>query len=89
MRCTKLALLVFGAGLLLGLVVVVAEIQVLARSASLLMVLGIIALPIAALIDWRRAAKPSPGARDRKTTKRRAAASQRGPRARKRAPPKR
>ena len=57
MRFTKLALLIFGAGLLLGLVVVVAEIEVLARGASFLMAFGIVALPIAALIDWRRSAE--------------------------------
>jgi hypothetical protein len=91
MRCTKFALLTFGAGVLLGLTVVVAEIDVLARIASLLMVLGIVALPIGAMIDWLRKVKswrPAPGRR--KPAKPRAAAvARRGRRPRKRAPTKR
>jgi hypothetical protein len=91
MRCTKLALLIFGAGLLLGLVVVVAEIEALARGASLLMALGIVALPSAALIDWWRAATPlSPPRAQRKPTKRPAVDGARGgPGSRRRAPRKR
>jgi hypothetical protein len=57
MRYTKFGLLVFGFGLLLGLVVIAAEIQSLQRAASGLMAFGIAALPIAMIADWRRAAK--------------------------------
>jgi hypothetical protein len=67
MRYTKLALLIFGAGLLLGLAVVVAEIDALARVASLSMALGIIAVPVGAIIDWRRAMRrPAGPARGRR-----------------------
>jgi hypothetical protein len=57
MRLTKIALLVFGLGLLLGLVVVAAEIRALERVASGLMALGIAAIPFGMIADWRRAAK--------------------------------
>jgi hypothetical protein len=91
MRCSKLALLLFGAGILLGLAVVVAKIEPLARIASLSMALGIVALPIGAVIDWLRKVKSwRPGRGRRKPTKLRATAvARRGPRPRKRAPRKR
>jgi hypothetical protein len=90
MRCAKFALLVFGAGLLIGLTVVVAQIDALARVASLSMALGIIALPIGAIVDWRRARRRARAARGhRKPAKGRAAPRARGRRPRKRAPPKR
>jgi predicted lipid-binding transport protein (Tim44 family) len=90
MRWTKLALLVFGAGLLLGLAVVVAELDALARVASLLMALGIVAVPVGAIIDWRRAARPAQPARGRgQPTKARASPGARGRRPRKRVPSKR
>jgi hypothetical protein len=91
MRSSKLALLIFGAGLVLGLAVVVAEIDALARVASLLMALGIIAIPLGAIIDWRRAARAAgPARKRRKRAKRRAApAARRGARSRKPASPKR
>ena len=54
MRYTKIALLVFGLGLVLGLVVVAVEIKSLERLASGLMALGIAAIPIALILDWRR-----------------------------------
>ena len=57
MRNTKIALLVFGLGLLLGLIIVVAEIKPLERVASGLMASGIAAIPIGMIADWRRAAK--------------------------------
>lgn len=60
MRCTKIALLMFGAGLVLGLVVIAFELDPLERAASWLMALGIAAIPIGILVDWRRAAKPAP-----------------------------
>jgi hypothetical protein len=54
MRYTKTALLGFGLGLVLGLAVVAAEIRSLERLASGLMALGIGAIPIALILDWRR-----------------------------------
>ena len=55
MRYTKTALLAFGCGLLLGLVVLAAEIKSLERVASGLMALGIAAIPVGMVADWRRA----------------------------------
>ncbi len=66
MRCTKIALLMFGAGLLLGLVVIAFELDPLERVASWSMALGIAAIPIGLLTDWRRAAKPAAPAPGRK-----------------------
>jgi hypothetical protein len=56
MRYTKMALLAFGLGLLLGLVVIASEIKALQRFASGLMALGIAAIPFAIIADWWRAA---------------------------------
>jgi len=53
-RYSKAALLLFGAGLVLGLVVVVGEIRWLQRLASAVMALGLIALPAALVADSRR-----------------------------------
>jgi hypothetical protein len=53
MRYTKLALLAFGCGLLLGLVVIAAEIKSLERVASALMALGIAGIPVGMVADWR------------------------------------
>jgi hypothetical protein len=82
MRYTKIALLTFGAGLLLGLVVVVIEIDLLDRLASGLMALGLAAIPIGLAVDWRLATKtarqPPPKAR-RKAPARRTAAAPRNP----------
>jgi hypothetical protein len=61
MRWSRAALLVFGAGLLLGLAVVSAELRGLARVASWTMALGLAALPVAIVADLRRrepASKP-------------------------------
>jgi uncharacterized membrane protein len=58
MRYTKTALLTFGAGLVLALVVVATETEGLARVASAVMVLGIAAIPIGMAVDWRLATKP-------------------------------
>ena len=55
MRYTKMALVTFGFGLVLGLVVVVAELKALERVASGTMALGIVAIPIGILADLRRA----------------------------------
>jgi hypothetical protein len=56
MRYSKWALLVFGAGMVLGLAVVSAGLMGLARVASLTMAAGIVLLPIALIADWRRTA---------------------------------
>jgi hypothetical protein len=56
MRYTKMALLAFGLGLLLGLLVIAAEIKALQRFASGLMALGIAAIPLGIIADLRRAA---------------------------------
>jgi drug/metabolite transporter (DMT)-like permease len=58
MRWTRIALLLFGAGLLLGLVVVAFELDPLGRIASWMMALGIGAIPAGILADWRRRTKP-------------------------------
>ena len=88
MRYTKAALLTFGAGLLLALVVVAIEVPGLERIASAAMALGIAAVPIGMAIDWRRATRtPRRAARGRgKTRSRRTAASARR-RTRPRKPP--
>jgi hypothetical protein len=89
MRYTKTALLAFGFGLLLGLVVLGAEIKSLARVASGLMALGIAAIPVGMVADWRRATKTARGTprRRAKTATRQVSGAARSPR--KSAPPKR
>ena len=89
MRYTKTALLAFGFGLLLGLVVLGAEIKSLARVASGLMAVGIAAIPVGMVADWRRAIKTARGTPRRgvKTPARRPSRATRRPR--KLAPPKR
>jgi len=57
MRYTKAALLTFGAGLVLALVVVATEVPGLERVASAAMALGIAAIPIGMAVDWRRATR--------------------------------
>jgi hypothetical protein len=75
MRYSKRALLIFGAGLLLGLIFVSAELSGLGGVASLAMAAGIVLLPVALVADWwshRPWRTPKPKARARrKTTKRR------------------
>jgi len=71
MRYTKTALLIFGAGILLGLAVVAAELAGIERVASGVMALGLVLLPVglvadgraAALLRFRRRAKARRGAR--------------------------
>jgi hypothetical protein len=89
MRYTKTGLLAFGCGLLLGLVVLGAEIKSLERVASGLMALGIAAIPVGMVADWRRAIKTARGTPRRgvKTAARRASRTARRPR--KSAAPKR
>jgi hypothetical protein len=91
MRYTKIALLTFGAGLVLGLVVVVIEIDWLDRAASGLMALGLMAVPLGMIVDWRLATKSArrPRKARGKTQERRAAPPpRRNPRPRKPVPPK-
>jgi hypothetical protein len=57
MYYTKIALLTFGAGLVLGMVVVVIEIDWLDRVASGLMALGLMAIPFGMIVDWRLATR--------------------------------
>jgi hypothetical protein len=57
MPYTKAALLIFGVGLILALVMVATETQGLERIASAAMALGIAAIPIGMAIDWRRATR--------------------------------
>ena len=85
MRYTKLALLVFGFGLILGLIVVAAEMKWLERVASGAMALGIAAIPIAMAVDWRLATRVPrrPSGRPGKPRRRRTA-----PVARRRARPR-
>jgi hypothetical protein len=89
MRYTKTALLAFGCGLLLGLVVIAAEIKSLERVATGLMAVGIAAIPAGMVADWRRAIKTASGTRRRggKTAAHRTSRANRRPR--KSAPPKR
>ena len=93
MRYTKIALLTFGAGLVLGLVIVTAELDRFDRLASGLMAAGLFGVPIGLTADWRRAAKAArqPPKRRAKTAPRRRPASpaRRPRRTRKPAPPKR
>jgi hypothetical protein len=55
MRYTKAALLVFGLGLMLGLVVVAGELPGFERVASGVMALAIVSLPVALVADGRGA----------------------------------
>jgi hypothetical protein len=53
LRYTKLALLIFGLGLVSGLVVVVGEFARFERVASAVMALGLVLLPVALFADGR------------------------------------
>jgi hypothetical protein len=92
MRYTKTALLMFGAGLLLALAVVAAELDGLERVASAVMAVGIAAVPVGMAVDWRlatRAARRPPKRRGKPRTRRAASATRRRPGPRKPARPKR
>jgi hypothetical protein len=93
MPYTKIALLIFGAGLMLGLVIVVAEIDRFDRVASGLMAVGLIGVPAGMVADWRRATKAAqkPPKKRAKTPARRSTAAplRRAARPRKPASPKR
>jgi hypothetical protein len=82
MRYTKSGLLVFGLGLLLGLVVLAAEIKPLERVASGAMALGIAAIPVGMIADWRRATRLAAGTprRGKRIAARRAPPAARRPR---------
>jgi len=91
MYYTKIALLTFGAGLVLGLAVVVIEIDWLSRVASGLMALGLMTIPIGMLVDWRLATKTArgpPKARGATRARPKAAQPRRSTRPRKPTPPK-
>jgi hypothetical protein len=65
-RYSKAALLLFGGGMLLGLLVVAADLRWLARVASGIMGLSLLALPIAVIADLRhRLAVPRATTRSR------------------------
>jgi len=66
LRFTKAALLTFGIGLVLALVVVAAELDTLQRPASGVMALGLLAIPIGMIVDWRRATRAAPPATRRR-----------------------
>jgi hypothetical protein len=68
MRYTKTALLAFGCGLVLGLVVIAGDIKSLQRVASGLMALGIAAIPVGMAVDWRRAVRGATGTPPRAKT---------------------
>jgi len=92
MRCSKISLLTFGAGLLLGLVAIAFEIGWLERPASFLMAFGIAGLPFGMLLDWRRATKPARPATKKRVnarTRRVSATARRPARPHKPASPKR
>lgn len=91
MYYTKIALLTFGAGLVLGLGVVVIEIDWLSRVASGLMALGLAAVPLGMIVDWRLAtqsARRLHKARGRTRERRTGPRPRRGPRPRKPVRPK-
>jgi hypothetical protein len=92
MRYTKTALLMFGAGLVLALVVVAAELDGLERVASAVMALGIAAVPMGMAVDWRLATKAAgrlPRRRGKPPARRAPAAVRRRARPRKPARPNR
>ena len=92
MRYTKTALLLFGAGLVLALVVIAAELDGLERVASAVMALGIAAVPVGMAVDWRlatRATRRPPRRRGKPPARRALATTRRRASPRKPAPPKR
>jgi hypothetical protein len=92
MRYTKTALLMFGAGLVLALAVVAAELDRFERVASAVMALGIAGIPIGMAIDWRlatRTAARSPRRPGKPRSRRTAPAARRRARPRKPARPNR
>jgi len=69
MRYTKAALLIFGVGIVLAMIVVAAEIKPMQRIASTAMAFGIAAIPVGMAVDWRLATRaPRPAGRHRSKT---------------------
>ena len=88
MRYTKIALLIFGLGLISGLVVVAGEFARFERVASAVMALGLVLLPVALFADGRGmrllawiVARFSAGRRKKARPKPRPAARRRKPQA--------
>ena len=77
MRYSKWALLLFGAGLVLGLVVVSARLSGGGPIASAAMMAGIVLLPLAFVADWWRKAAARVTRRTRAPSRPRRAASSR------------
>jgi uncharacterized membrane protein len=76
MHYTKTALLTFGVGLVLAVIVVAAELDGLQRVASAVMAIGIAGIPVAMIVDWRlatRTPRPSQGRRGKERARRRVA----------------
>src|SRR5579863_7739427 len=89
MRYTKIALSIFGLGLVMGFVIVVGEFARFERAASAVMALGLVLLPLALFADGRGiavlawiAARFSRGKRKKAHPKSRPAARRRKPPAR-------
>ena len=83
MRYTKLALLTFGAGLVLALVAVAVDIVQMQRMASTVMALGIAGIPIGMAVDWRlatRAPRPTSRRHSKSGTRRNVTPARRRPR---------
>jgi xanthosine utilization system XapX-like protein len=70
MRYSKIALLIFGAGLVVGFFVSALEVTALERPTALLIVGGIVLFPIAAAADlWRAIARTRPAKPKRRAKK--------------------
>jgi len=83
MRYTKAALLIFGVGLVLAMIVVAAEIKPMQRIASTAMAFGIAAIPVGMAVDWRlaiRAPRSATRRRDKAPTRRNVPSTRRPPR---------
>jgi hypothetical protein len=66
MRYTKAALLIFGVGLVLAIIVVAADIMPMQRIASTAMAVGIAVIPVGMAVDWRLATRVQrPAGRER------------------------
>jgi len=72
----KAGLLVFGIGLIVGLAAIAFELDALQRPAAAAMALGLCAIPVGMIIDWRRATRTPPPLPRRRNPKPRRAAAQ-------------
>jgi hypothetical protein len=88
LRYSKTALLLFGAGLVVGLAVVSVPLPRLARVASIAMALGIAALPATLMVDWRRRTSGATPAPKRRRTAKRGGQKASKPGKRKASPPR-